>query len=228
MVTGTQFINLETDLGKEFLQKVQVLKSQLGMKLKTEKTKVVKKLTSEQMEENSFLLDFMHNVKNSPDEELRKLYESLELKSVSIGEFGRKAGYVNYPIKENYFRFVVHLGSAEIYFIDSNENRNKQIPMLNGFGFMISPQEATHTHFTVYSNPLRLMDDVKLHKIIPRIRPKNYERTTLIYDFAFNLPISEMVEDEKDDNNVNEQEEVENDTKDEVIGDEDGVKDEDE
>ena len=199
MITPTQFVNDETKSGKKFIKKVENLKSELGMKLKTEKTKCIKDLTPEQISGNSFLTDFMNNIKNSPDKELRQLYNNLELKNVTIQEFGRKAGYVNYPIRENYFRFIIHLGSPEIYYIDSDKVKNKQLPMMNGYGFMISPQEAPYIHFSVYSNTLRLIDDVKLHKIIPRIKPKDYKRTTLIYDFAFNFTVEDDIEDQKDD-----------------------------
>ena len=198
MITPTQFVNDETKSGKKFIKKVEIVKSELDMKLKTEKTKCIKDLTPEQISGNSFLTDFMNNIKNSPDKELRQLYNNLELKNVTIQEFGRKAGYVNYPIRENYFRFIIHLGSPEIYYIDSDKVKNKQLPMMNGYGFMISPQEAPYIHFSVYSNTLRLIDDVKLHKIIPRIKPKDYKRTTLIYDFAFNFTV-ENLEDQKDD-----------------------------
>ena len=186
MVTPTQLVDDETKAGKKFIRNVENLKTELGIKPVTKDiTKQVKKLTQEQIKNNVFLTSFLNKYSND-------LFKNLELKNVTIGTFGRKSGYVNYPIEENYFRFVIHLGSPEIYYIDSNQVRNKQLPMLNGYGFLISPQESANTYFTVYSNTLRIIDDEKVRPIISKIRPKNYSRTVLVYDFAFNIPEEEI------------------------------------
>jgi len=180
----TQLIKPEN---KKFFRKLENLKKEIGMKIiDKENMKQIKFLTKEQIEKNPFLTSFLEQMKT--DKNLVELVNSLELKRVFIGDFGRKAGYVYRPIKENYFRFVIHIGSPEIYYKDSKIEKDKQIPMMNGVCLVISPYEATDVSLTVYPDPIRLVNNHKVQDLVPKIRPKDYKRTVLIYDFEYNLP----------------------------------------
>ena len=35
-----------------------------------------------------------------------------------------------------------------------------------------------------------MVNDIRVQKLITKIRPKDYRRTVLIYDFQYNLPIN--------------------------------------
>jgi hypothetical protein len=182
-ITPTSLINLATKAGKKFVNGVERLKNELLNSQPNENTRFYKQLTDEQIHANPFLHTVLNNIKNSGDKELQNFFKCLELKTIHIGEFGRKAGYNHYPIEEPYFRFVVHLGSPEVFYIN-----DKPVALLNGHGFVISPAETNKTHFTVYNGHIRLISDPHVQAIVSKIRPKDYKRTILIYDYAFNFP----------------------------------------
>ena len=191
---GTQLINVESKKGKKYVRNVERLRDEvfnMDPKDVTEKTRLYKTLTEEQISANPFLSTFLNWTKNTKDKELLKMIDSLHLRSVSIGSFGRKGGYIHHPIDEPYFRFVVHIGTPEVYYIDSR----KPVAMLNGYGFFISPSHSHETSFTVFNEPIRLIHDPSVQSLIPKIRPKDYKRIVLIYDYEF-LPNLDVLEDE--------------------------------
>ena len=217
MSLATPIIDLNN---KNFFKKLENLKKELGMKeISKENMKQVRNLEQKDLkdlEDKKFLLSFLNQMKNTKDKGLREMLDCLELKRLFIGDFGRRAGYVYRNIEEPYFRFVIHLGSPEIYYKGTNEQndpeKDKQIPMLNGYGLVISPQESRTTKLTVYPDPIRLVNDHKVQQLVSKIRPKDYKRTVLIYDFQYNLPesfLKEMIDIEEKEND-NEQEENDN------------------
>jgi hypothetical protein len=196
-VISTPLINVDSKKGKKYVRKVQKLRDEvfnLEGKQIGENTRLYKKLSEEQISLNPFLSTFLNWTKNTNDKELIKMLDCLKLVSVSIGSFGRKGGYVHYPIKEPYFRFVVHLGSPEVYYIDSY-NYRKPVAMLNGYGFFISPQNAEHTSFTIFNEPIRLISDPSVQELVPKIRSKDYCRTILIYDYDY-IPTDDVENEE--------------------------------
>ena len=200
MSLATPLIDLNN---KKFFKNLEKLKKELGMKeISKENMKQVRNLEQKDLEDKQFLLGFLNQMKNTKDKGLKELLECLELKRVFIGDFGRKAGYTHRPIEEPYFRFVIHLGSPEIYYKDSNKEKNKQIPMLNGYGLVVSPQESQATSLTIYPDPIRLVNDHRVQEIVSKIRPKDYKRTVLIYDFEYNLPESFLKEFLKNEDEV--------------------------
>ncbi len=186
-------IDPSTKKGKAFVRNVKRVRNETfnNADIK-ETTRLYKRLTEEQVKENPFLLTFLNSVKNTNDKELKSMLDCLELKSVTIGSFGRKAGYVHYPIEEPYFRFVLHLGSPEVYYIDSK----KPLAMLDGYGFVITPQFSHETSFTIYNEPIRMISDPSVQALIPKIRMKDYERTILIYEYEYIHPEELEVVDE--------------------------------
>jgi len=187
---------------KNFFKKLENFKKELGMKeISKENMKQVKTLKPEEVENKKFLFSFINQMKNTKDKALREMLECLELKRFFIGDFGRKAGYVYREIEEAYFRFIIHLGSPEIYYKDSDREKDKQIPMLHCYGLVIPPQESTNASLTVYPDPIRLVNDHKVQQLVSKIRPKDYKRTVLIYDFEYKFPESflKQVEEELED-----------------------------
>lgn len=159
--------------GEDFIQKVKNL---TGIGVKYRKT-----FNKEELVSHDYLLQFFQ----FNDPELKTFYDSLELTQLFVGTFGRKNGYCHYPPKENIFlRCIVHIGSPEVYYISSNNFRDKAIAMLNGYVYSISFSEIQETRVTVYSNPIRMIADKKVAQEISKLRPANYSRTVLIYDFS--------------------------------------------
>ena len=179
-----QLIKTDTPAGKKYVNKINLLKKELGMNpVISETTKQIKYLSGDKLAEHPFLTNFLNPLKN--DKELNSLMNNLVLKKVCLADFGRKRGYVHREIPENYFRFVVHLGSPELYYKDSSREQNVRIIMENGYGFIISPYESPDVSVIIYNDPIRLIKDSSVTERVSKIRPKDYTRTTLIFDFEY-------------------------------------------
>ena len=190
MSVPAQIIDVNTDYGKKFISDLEKLKKTLKIDDKGEKARQHKELTPEQIKENSFLLDFMKNEKT--------IFKDFEIKRVYIGNFGRKSGYIYLPIKENYFRFFIHFGSNEAYYLNDDTVKDKIIPLAEGEGFIVASFSAPSSSVIVYQDPIRMFNDIKIREKIPKIRPRNYNRTTLIYDLYYDIPYDEIDQELKD------------------------------
>jgi len=190
MTTPTQVIDVSTKAGKNFVKNINTLKSELKIDKTGDKTCQVKTLTPEQISENAFLKDFM----NGSD-----VFKHLEVKNVMIGNFGRKGGWTFKPNSgETHFRFFIHLGSPEVYYLDDRERKDRMFPMTDGQGFIISSVTAPETFVTIYSDPIRIIHNHKIQDVVPKIRPRDYHRTTLVYDLEYNIPENELVEENEE------------------------------
>ena len=195
MTTPTQVIDISSEAGKNFVKNVNTLKRELNINKTGEKVCQIKSLTLEQIENNPFLKDFM----NGSD-----VFKNLEIRNISIGNFGRKGGWTYKPIQDNHFRFIIHFGPPEIYYLDDDKHKDKMYPMTDGQGFIISAITAPESYVSVYSDPIRIIHNPKIQAIIPKIRPRNYQRTTLVYDFHYNIPEEENDEIENIEKEVDE------------------------
>ena len=174
---SVQLINVNAKGGKKFLRQLNEMKIDLNMKpITSENMRQTKSLKDEDLEKYPFLNTILNHI--GKDKQLNKFLNSLKLKQVFIGDFGRKAGYDHRPTEQAYFRFVIHFGSPEVYY----KNERNPIPLLDGHCLLISPHESTSTTLTVFSNHI---NQHQTH--VPKIRPKDYRRTTLIYDFEYNF-----------------------------------------
>jgi hypothetical protein len=198
-LTPVQIINTDSNRGKFFIQEIEKLlnigKNAQGDKLKIHKT----------FNENE-IPDFFGEILKTEEKELQEIYKDLKIKRVSLFTFGRKVGYVHKPLnikdfeeskdkqnkkeeKQNnvYFRFILHLGSPEAYYLTNSNYYEKPFALKNGYGFIVSPLQVENTSFTVYNNHIRLIDDPKVQSEITKIRPLDYKRTVLIYDLEFEI-----------------------------------------
>lgn len=189
----TQIIDVTTSDGKDFVQQLESLKKELGVNSKGEKIRQHVTLTPEQIEKNQFLTDFISS-------EMFKEFK-IEVKGVFIGNYGRKVGWTYPPINQEYFRVFVHFGDNEAYYMNNSKMQNKICPLTSGKGIIVSPFLSQETSITVYSDPIRLIHDTKIQEMIPKIRPRNYSRTTLIYDLHFAME-SEAADELSSDNSA--------------------------
>ncbi len=173
-------INIETENGKEFVSKVRQLRNSLFPGEYGEKTRQIKELTPNQLIENCFLLDFM---KGLSDEE-KKTFDVFKIKKVTIGNYSRKGGCNYKPNKNSILRILLHFGHPEVYYLNSDKVKDDSIPVLNGEGIIIP--SASKTYITVYPDPRRILYDPEKQAKISKLRPRKYNRITLIYDFEIN------------------------------------------
>lgn len=172
-------IDPETDEGKNFIKKVTQLRDKLFTKKRNETTKNLRQLTEEEAKNNIFLLDILDSV----SDHFKKLFDSMNVKGIHIGDYSRKAGWRYQPCKHPYFRIVLHFGPPEIYYIDSTDRKDYPIAVLNGEGLIIPSTSSQSTFITVYKDPIRIVYDQKVQDKVPKIRPRQYNRITLVYDF---------------------------------------------
>ena len=179
-------VDINTKNGKKFKNKTETfIQSLCDTSQFNDKTRFVKLLTEEQLRSNSYLTKIFDNMQNNGDAELKSLFQSLTLKNVTVGLFGRTGGFTHRAIAGHYFRFFVHFGDPELYYSDSENVENHGISMKSGYSFVLDPTQANSTTITVYENKLRNAFDVKVDPDIPRIRSPDYRRFTLIYDYEF-------------------------------------------
>lgn len=174
-------IQTDTDIGKEFIGKIKTLRDTLFPGEYGEKTRQFIKLSPEQLENNQFILDIFKSLSSEDS----KLFEALNIKNVSIGNYSRKGGSSYKPSKSVYFRILLHVGDPEVYYLDSDTMKDNSIPVLNGEGIMIP--NSTNTYITVYPNPRRILYDQNKQDKISKIRPRNYNRITVLYDFEIDV-----------------------------------------
>jgi hypothetical protein len=177
MTTPTQVIDVTSDAGKNFVKNVEKLKRELKINGKGDKLRQHRELSDKQILDNGFLRDFMTS----------DLFKNFEIQKVAIGQFGRKGGYHYNPIQHNNFRFFIHLGDPEVYYVSDETAKDRLVPLTNGQGFIVSSLSATQTEVTVYSDPIRIIHDSNIQSKIPKIRPRNYSRTTLVYDLLYDI-----------------------------------------
>ena len=173
-----QVIDVDNESGKEFIKKLEILKKELKINSVGEKVKQIRDLTEEQILNNPFLYEIL-------------TFKNFEVKKIFIGNFGRKVGYkhLSNPVnsEQSYFRFFIHLGDPEVYYLTDNTVKDKPIALLNGQGLIISSLSVNDTNLIVYSDPIRIIYDSEVQSQIPKIRPRNYSRTTIVYDVLYDL-----------------------------------------
>ena len=190
-------IDTSTSNGVGFVKKVHKLVANIFPKPNinnnkqnnTDQLRQFKELTPEQITENPFLKQFMH----SKDKATKQLFQSLELKRVYVGNYGRKGGATYTGTQEQYFRIFLHLGSPEVYYLDTETVKEKPLALLDGNGFIISGTHYAQSSVVVYQDPIRL--DSSVRDKVPKIRPRDYSRITLIYDFEYHLPEDLLVDE---------------------------------
>ncbi len=185
-VKSYTLIDVATKNGKKFENKTKTLINSLCENQKfNEKTRFVRTLSEQELNENSYLCKIFDNMKNNGDKELKDLFSRLELKTVTVGLFGRVGSYNYRNTDTNYFRFFVHFGDPEIYYTSSETVENHGVVMYSGWSFVLDPMSSTNTDVTVYENKVRSNVDLNVCPDIPRIRSPDYKRYTLIYDYEF-------------------------------------------
>lgn len=187
MTTAVPIIDLNSEDGKNFLSLLEKLKKTLNLNASGEKVRQHKELTNMQFEENPFLVSFMKS----------DAFKHFQVKKVAVGNFGRKAGYNYGPITDNLFRIFIHIGDNEVYYLSDENVKDKMIPLSHGEGFIVSGFSSGNTNVTVYPDPLRIIHNSQIQSKIPKIRPRNYSRTTLVYDVYFDVDPALLEENQK-------------------------------
>lgn len=169
-------IDVNTKRGKKFVNRVEELRKSMKVEI-SEKTKFLKDVTGE-------MVGFPN------------IDEDLILRKVSFGCFGRKAGYTLHPSTSGYFRFILHLGSDEMYYLQNDTTQDEGIPMKSGKCIVLKPSQAEETLLVVYEDTKRGLYDTNVGVNMSRVRPLDYKRMLLIYDFELKQEVIDLDDDE--------------------------------
>ena len=173
-----QILDVTSEQGQNF---VQQLKKNYPVKKIFDKTKEVYNVSGDQL---GFLNDIVTE-------------KGVEIVNVEIGHYGRKTGWTSERnIQGDHistFRILVHFGNPEAYYYNDHV-----YAVMPGFGFILSPFSPSEV--SVCNNPIQVFHHQGVQNIVPKIRPRQYVRTTLIYTLKMNLDeVNDEVKDEVND-----------------------------
>lgn len=129
---------------------------------------------------------------------LKQLPEGKLNWKASIGVYGRK-DYSTIKSKRGLiYRIIINIGDTEVYYFDQ---RNDPIALPNGYALLVSPDLIDKTDIKVKSDPIRKILSTELQEIVPKIRPRQYMRCTIVLDLpleGLELPKTDEKESESD------------------------------
>jgi hypothetical protein len=104
--------------------------------------------------------------------------------SYIIGRYGRKSG-TTIKKKELLFRMIIHIGSTEIYNLTGGQLEGESVVLPDGYALLLSPGAVEDNNLIVYSNPVRKNAKPENIRLAGKIRPRNYDRCTIVLDLSY-------------------------------------------
>lgn len=143
-----------------------------------------------------------------PEDAVPKELENIESWRVTISIHGRKISTVIKPGEGVLFRTILNVGDPEVYYLtDTSDDRNSNVkkpkksktrhgvktmgkyqkrrnpmPLPNGFALMFAPFAINTTKVNVDGSPIRKDLPPQVSQIVPKIKPRNYFRCTVVMD----------------------------------------------
>ncbi len=113
----------------------------------------------------------------------------------SVGIYGRKTGSIIKREKDLLYRIVINLGDIEIYHLDGDDFNGEPVVLPNGYALLCSPVMIDRADIKVQKDPIRKSMDPKFIGMVPKIRGKDYLRSTIVLDLLMDgLNISNLKE----------------------------------
>jgi len=100
----------------------------------------------------------------------------------SVGIYGRKSGSLIKKEPNILYRIIIHLGDTEIYRLGGDDFNNEPIVLPNGYALLCSPVMIDRVDIKVQKEPIRKNLETKLIGLVPKIRSKEYLRSTIVLD----------------------------------------------
>lgn len=124
------------------------------------------------------------------DPKTKELVESKDTFScwkASVGMYGRKVGSMIKRDSSVLYRIVINVGDIEIYHLDSEMFKEPAV-LPNTYALLCSPNMVSTTDLKVQSDPHRKNLSKDILSLVPRLRPRNYMRCTIVLDLPVDLP----------------------------------------
>lgn len=177
-------------LAKEFFYALdKTLTETFGLIQQTEDTKKFAKLA----EAPEFLKKIAHkSLKDilKQDKQIKALIESKDTFSpwkATIGSYGRKVSTMIKRDPTVLYRLVINVGDVEVYQLDSEMFKEPAV-LPNTYALLCSPTMVASTDLKVQADPHRKNLSKDILSMVPRIRPRNYMRCTIVLDLPLELP----------------------------------------
>lgn len=108
----------------------------------------------------------------------------LKLKG-SVGVYGRKVGSVIKKSENILYRIIINIGSTEVYFLEADSGPDPLI-LIDGYALICSPAIIDKVNIKVMGNPIRKNLSPNIAHLIPKIRERDYMRSTIVIDMISN------------------------------------------
>lgn len=190
MIKPLPIINIESEEGKTFISKARELRDSVFSEHpihNKEKVRQFQQLSNRKIKKNNFLKSILDTV----SEQAKPMFDALKLKRIYLGNFARKASSLFQPVQKEDFRILIHFGDTEVYYLDNENTSGEPIILREGEGIILPPSVSANTSISVYPDPIRILNDPELQTKLPKIRPRNYNRINLIYDYELDLSFIE-------------------------------------
>ena len=142
---------------------------------------------------------------------LKKLPEGEMKWKGSVGLYGRKTGSAIKREGNILYRIIINLGDIEVYSLEGDGFSGEPVALPNGYALLCSPVMIDRIDIKVQKDPIRKNLNSKLVGLVPKIRSKNYLRSTIVLDLLMDgLTISDVKDASVPSEQLEQNEQVEN------------------
>ena len=113
----------------------------------------------------------------------------------SVGIYGRKTGSMIKREADVMYRLIINFGDVEVYSLDGDGFNGEPVALPNGYALLCSPVMIDKIDVRVQKEPIRKTLDKKLAGLVPKIRGKDYLRSTIVLDLLMDGLTFNTVED---------------------------------
>ena len=133
--------------------------------------------------ETSELPDYLKDIGTNSIQKIIKQLPEGEMKwKGSVGLYGRKTGSVIKREDNLLYRIIINLGDMEIYYLDGDGFTNEPAVLPNCYALLCSPVMIDKVDIKVRRDAIRKNLNPKLASMVPKIRARNYMRSTIVLD----------------------------------------------
>lgn len=99
----------------------------------------------------------------------------------TLGIYGRKDHTTIKRDNNLIYRMIINIGDSEVYYIDG-EGFNEPVVLPNCYTLLFSPIMIDKVDIKVKADPIRKNLSSKISQFVPKIKGRNYMRSTIVID----------------------------------------------
>jgi len=120
----------------------------------------------------------------------------------SLGVYGRKDHTTVKRANDLIYRMIINIGDSEVYHIEG-EGFNEPVVLPNGYALLLSPAMIDKVDIKMKSDPVRKNLSSKVAQFVPKIKGRNYMRSTIVLGLSsdgLKLPEAPIQDDREHEN----------------------------